>query len=75
MALSSLADWWDRQKLDSEKILTDWVQENPQWWAIAVAGTVQTTMDLGAGFVDVLRFGEGAAQGAGRATAKMRCGS
>jgi len=63
MALSSLADWWDKQKLDSEKILTDWVQDNPQWWAIAIAGTVQTTMDLGAGFVDVLRFGEGAAQG------------
>jgi hypothetical protein len=63
MALSQLADWWDEQKRISERILTEWVQENPQWWAIGVAGTVQTTMDLGAGMVDVLRLGEGIAQG------------
>jgi hypothetical protein len=62
-ALSGLADWWDKQKADSEKILTEWVQDNPQWWAVAVAASVQTSMDLGSGFVDVLRFGEGAAQG------------
>jgi hypothetical protein len=63
MPLSEYADWWDSQKRQSEAILTEWVQENPQWWAVAIAGTVQTTMDLGAGFVDVLRFGEGMAQG------------
>lgn len=63
MPLSEYADWWDLQKRQSEAILTEWVQENPQWWAVAIAGTVQTTMDLGAGFVDVLRFGEGMAQG------------
>ena len=63
MALSDLADWWDQQKRESEAILTEWVQDNPQWWAVAVAGTVQTSMDLGAGFVDVLRFGQGMAEG------------
>ena len=63
MVLSEYADWWDKQKRESEKILTEWVQDNPQWWAVAVAATVQTSMDLGAGMVDVLRFGEGAAQG------------
>ena len=63
MALSDLADWWEKQKAVSEKILSDWVQDNPQWWAVAIAGSVQTGMDLGAGLVDVLRFGEGAAQG------------
>ncbi len=63
MALSEYADWWDKQKATSEKFLTDWVQENPQWWTVAVAATVQTSMDLGAGMVDVLRFGEGAAEG------------
>jgi hypothetical protein len=63
MALSSYADWWDRQKIASEKFLTDWVQENPQWWTVAIAATVQTSMDMGAGMVDVLRFGEGAAEG------------
>jgi hypothetical protein len=70
MPLSDLADWWDKQKRDSERILTDWVQDNPQWWAIAVAGTVQTTMDLGAGMVDVLRFGEGVAEGGVRGYGK-----
>src|SRR5439155_21395574 len=63
MALSDLTDWWDQQKRESEAILTEWVQDNPQWWAVAVAGTVQTSMDLGAGFVDVLRFGQGMAEG------------
>jgi hypothetical protein len=63
MALSELADWWDGNKRESEKILMDWVGENPQWWAIGVATAVQTSMELGAGLVDVLRFGEGAAKG------------
>jgi hypothetical protein len=63
MALSQLADWWDQQKRESEAILTEWVQDNPQWWAVAIAGTVQTSIDLGAGMVDVLRFGEGMAKG------------
>ena len=63
MAFSEYADWWDKQKRETEKILGEWVEENPQWWTVAVATGVQTSMDLGAGFVDVLRFGEGMAQG------------
>lgn len=63
VALSEYADWWDKQKRETEKILTEWVQDNPQWWAVTVATGVQTSMELGAGFVDVLRFGEGMAQG------------
>jgi Putative peptidoglycan binding domain len=63
MALSSYANEWDQQKRISEKILTEWVQDNPQWWAVGIAATVQTAMDMGAGMVDVLRFGEGAAKG------------
>ena len=63
MALSEYADWWDKNKRETEDILTEWVQDNPQWWAVGIAGTVQTSMDLGAGFVDVLRFGEGLAEG------------
>lgn len=66
MALSEYADWWDRQKRTSEAHLTEWVQENPQWWAVGIAGTVGTAMDLGAGMVDVLRLGEGVAQGGWR---------
>ncbi|HEV7261209.1 MAG TPA: peptidoglycan-binding domain-containing protein [Bosea sp. (in: a-proteobacteria)] len=63
MAFSEYADWWDKQKRETEKILGEWVEDNPQWWAVTVATGVQTSMDLGAGFVDVLRFGQGMAEG------------
>ncbi len=63
MPVSEIADWWDLQKADSEKILTEWVQENPQWWAIGIATATQTSMELGGSMVDVLRLGEGAAEG------------
>lgn len=63
MGLSQYADWWDEQKRTSEKFLLEWVEQNPQWWAVGVATAVQSAMDLGAGTVDVLRFGEGMAQG------------
>jgi hypothetical protein len=63
MAFSEYADWWDKQKRETEAILGEWVQDNPQWWAVAVATGVQTSMDLGAGYVDVLRFGQGMAEG------------
>lgn len=63
MALSDYADWWDQNKRVSEAALTEWVQDNPQWWAVGIATGVQTSMDLGGGFVDVLRFGEGFAEG------------
>lgn len=74
MPLSELADWWDKQRKDSEKILGQWVEDNPQWWAIAVATATSTAMELGAGMVDALRFGEGIAQGTwkGVATDVMR---
>ena len=68
MALSEYADWWDKQKKISEKFLEDWVDENPQWWAVAAAA--QTSMDLGQGLVDVLRFGEGIAEGGWRGYGK-----
>ncbi|MEX2140701.1 MAG: peptidoglycan-binding domain-containing protein [Pirellulales bacterium] len=63
MSLSEWADWWDGEKKKSEEILGQWVEENPQWWAIGIATAVATSMDLGAGMVDVLRLGQGAAEG------------
>src|SRR5262245_26692789 len=70
MALSEYADWWDRQKRISEESLIEWVQDNPQWWAVGIAGTFQTAMDVGAGLVDVLRLGQGAAEGGWRGYGK-----
>lgn len=58
---SDLAEWWDKNKKDSEKIMMDFVLDNPDYWVVgALAGTA---MDVGAMYVDVLRLGEGAAEG------------
>src|SRR2546425_1088074 len=74
MSASELADWWDQQKAQSDKALEEWVQDNPQWWAIGIATFTATAMDLGAGMVDALRLGEGVAKGTpgGVATDAMR---
>jgi len=74
MALSELADWWDQQKRESDKILGQWVEDNPQWWAIGIATLTATAMDVGSSTVDALRFGQGVAEGGvkGYATDAMR---
>ena len=62
-AASDIADWWSEQHRTSKRELDEFVEEHPNWFGIIVAGTTATAMDLGAGFVDVLRLGEGAAEG------------
>jgi hypothetical protein len=62
-AASDIADWWDEQHRSSKKELDEFVDSHPDWFGVIVAGTTATAMDLGAGLVDVLRLGEGAAQG------------
>jgi hypothetical protein len=63
---TDLADWWDEKKQESSKYLHEFVDEHDSWWAIAIAGSVQTAMNLGGGFVDVLRLGDGVRQGTWR---------
>ncbi|MEQ1764489.1 MAG: hypothetical protein ABL984_15270, partial [Pyrinomonadaceae bacterium] len=60
---ADLADWWDEKQKKREKDLEEWVQDNPQWWAVALATVGATSMQFTAGFVDVLRLGQGAAEG------------
>jgi hypothetical protein len=62
-AASDIAAWWDEQHRRSEAILDEFIDEHPNWFGVVVAGTAATTMRLGAGLVDVLRLGEGMAQG------------
>jgi hypothetical protein len=62
-AASDIADWWDKQHAISKKALDDFVDENPGIFGVVVATAVATAMDLGKGTVDVLRLGEGAAEG------------
>lgn len=63
LALEKLANWWDTQKKESEKALDSFVDAHPNLFGVAVAGSVKTAMDLGQGFVDVLRVGEGVKKG------------
>ena len=62
-AASDIADWWDEQHRQSSKALDQLVEDHPNWFAITVATLGETSMQLGAGMVDVLRLGEGAAEG------------
>lgn len=56
---TELADKWDRQKKLTEKALEDFVDDNPNLFGVITATTVHTSMVLGAGFVDLLRLGDG----------------
>lgn len=60
---ADIADWWDKQHKTSQKALDDFVDENPSLFGVVVATAVATAMEVGKGTVDVLRFGEGLAEG------------
>jgi LysM repeat protein len=62
-AASDIADWWSEQHRTSKRELDEFVDEHPNWFGIIVAGTTATAMDIGAGLIDVLRLGEGVAEG------------
>jgi hypothetical protein len=57
---SDLVEWWEENHKASEEALYDFVDEHPDWWV--VGALTATAMDVGGMFVDVLRFGEGAAE-------------
>jgi hypothetical protein len=59
----NVADWWDTQHQQSEQILNNFVTDNPNMGAILLATGASTAMQLGSGLVDVLRLGQGVAQG------------
>jgi len=60
-AASNLAVWWDKKNKESDKALLEFVDEHPNWWVIGAVA--QTGMEFaGVMVVDVLRFGEGAAE-------------
>lgn len=69
-AVSEIADWWDQQHRESKQELDRFVDNNPNLFGVLVATAVSTSMTVGAGFVDVLRFGEGMAQGGVRGFGK-----
>lgn len=62
-AASDIADWWDEQHRVSSEALDEMIDAHPNWFSVTVATLAETSMTLGAGLVDVLRLGEGAAEG------------
>lgn len=63
IAASDIADWWDEQHRQSHQALDEFVDVYPNWFGVTVATLGATSMQLGAGLVDVLRLGEGVAKG------------
>ena len=61
--LTEVADWWDKQRNQSEKALENFVTKHPNQFGIITATAVHTSMTLGSGFVDLLRLGDGIAKG------------
>ncbi|MCX9012795.1 MAG: hypothetical protein OIN66_16965 [Candidatus Methanoperedens sp.] len=54
---------WEKQYEEASKILDEWISGNPNLGKIAIATMLQSAMDLGRGFVDMLKLGEGTAEG------------
>ena len=59
---SDAADWWDKQRAETTKILEQMVDEHPNALSVLAATLVSTAMEVGAGTVDLLRLGKGAAE-------------
>jgi hypothetical protein len=63
---SQVADWWDAQDKETEKILDNWVMDSSSDGEIALKVIPQAAYKLasfvGSGFVDALRLGEGVAE-------------
>ena len=64
--MTEVADWWDRSRTQSELMLDQFVERNPNQFGIIVATALHTSMVVGSGVVDVLRLGDGIAQGGWR---------
>lgn len=62
---ADFADWYDGEARQyTDKVLTEFVDRNPNLFGVIVAGYAATTFDLGSVvFVDMARLGTGAADG------------
>lgn len=62
---ADFADWYDQDARNfADEVLTDFVQEHPNFFAVAVAGVVSSQIDFASVFlVDLARLGTGTAEG------------
>jgi hypothetical protein len=59
----NLARSWEASYHETTRILDEWVADEPNEAKTLAATTIQSMMDLGAGLVEVLKLGEGSAEG------------
>jgi hypothetical protein len=73
--LTDVADWWDKKNQQSEAVLDQFVADSGySQGAMIVAAGAHAFTTFGAGFVDVLRLGDGIKKGtlAGAGTDALR---
>jgi len=62
--LTEAAEWFERQRNESNEILDSWVEKSGySVGSMAVASVTKAVMTFGAGFVDLLRIGDGVKEG------------
>lgn len=61
---TEVADWFEKNRSESEEILDQWVEDsNYSVGSMVAASTTKAFMTFGAGFVDILRLGDGVQKG------------
>jgi len=60
---TEIANWWEEHRRSAGLSLEEYVENNPNQFAIIVATTTYTSMVIGSGVVDVLRLGDGVSEG------------
>lgn len=61
---TEIADWFEKQRTQSDAIVDDWVESsNYSQGAMIVGASVKALTTFGAGFVDILRLGDGVKSG------------
>jgi len=57
---TEIADWWESKRRETDSILDRWVEDSGySQRAMIVAATTKALTTFGAGFVDILRIGDG----------------
>ncbi len=68
--LTDIAQWWDEEKARAKTSLENFVDDHPNMFGVVVATAGHTSMELGAGLVDLLRLGDGVSEGTAKGIAQ-----
>ena len=61
---TEVADWFEKNRAESDQVLDQWVEDsNYNTGVMAAAAATKAFTTFGAGFVDILRLGDGVKEG------------